>query len=276
MFHNDINNSSKIMIAFTDGAITKENSSGSSIIGECEMNPLTGGFKLFSPKIFSRVAKHSTNNEAELNGILMAIENLPKNNTIPHLIFSDSEYCIKSLSNWIFNWYKTYSYNRKNGIFIPTMTSSSNSQVKNVKLICTIIHYIAYNNISLRFINVRGHKNPNKNEDVIIQADYYKKSNNISINEIEARFCCLYNMYIDKIASDTSIRVREGVYDSQFNEKTYNLIKGRITVREHNEEFNTDEIITFKNEMVDDSEYNKFCILNHAVMEKYKKCIGVD
>jgi ribonuclease HI len=66
-----------------------------------------------------------TNNKAEINGIILALEILNEFIQLDDKvkIYSDSEYTIKSLTEWIINW-------KKNG-----WKTANNKPVKNIELI---------------------------------------------------------------------------------------------------------------------------------------------
>lgn len=242
-----------MIVAFTDGGISKGTSCGGASLIEIKGK---NDYSVIKSNI--KICEESTNNEAELFGIYKALEMLEPNNSEPYLIFSDSEYAVKSLSIWILDWYKSYSYKREHSICIPSMMTKGKTPVKNAKILCMIINTIVDNNLKVRFINVKGHKSPNKNDDIMSQALYFKESNNMKkIISLEfAKFLCTYNEYIDNLVSDCICKFKEGGEDNLLINNTIN-----VDIR--------------YGKMFDDEKYKHLYILNKAIMNKYKKLIGV-
>lgn len=86
---------------------------------------------------------------------LLKIEELIIKNIIPNycniILFSDSEYCIKSLNEWIFGW-----YNNRNG---NTYLKSDGNPIAHQNLIDNIIRTIISNNIKVKMFHTYGHVN---------------------------------------------------------------------------------------------------------------------
>lgn len=86
-----------------------------------------------------------SNNVGELMGILLALVIAKENVEEPTVIYSDSMYCINSVTNWCKNWEKN-DWNTSNGTL-----------VKNKEIIQRIIKEIK-NFKNLSFKHVKGHK----------------------------------------------------------------------------------------------------------------------
>ncbi len=86
----------KILYIYTDGA--------------CSGNPGPGGFAAIliygnKKKIISGYEKHTTSNRMELKAVIEALKAI-KNKSIPTIVFTDSLYVQKGLTEWIENWKK--------------------------------------------------------------------------------------------------------------------------------------------------------------------------
>lgn len=245
------------VFVFTDGAITEGHSSGSAVYGipTEDENYLLQPMKL---KAWSKFHNASTNNEAELTGIWEGIKHASLD--YPHrrlYIFSDSEYCVKTFTDWIFTWYKTYTVNKRNGIVIPSMMTKGGTPVKNAQLICLIINYVVSEKIDVTFINVKGHTK-GKIED---QMKYFEKANGCRLSHNEAEFIAKHNHIVDRIAVIVSNFIKT------------NGIEG-IDPREPYIEFE-EKGLKFKVEtpLDEDDLYGKYYMLNHKIMSEFKERI---
>lgn len=87
------------MIAYTDGACSGNGSENSK-----------GGFGVVFTNndgtyhsSYQKFTEHTTNNREELKAILYALLEFGKGET-PLVVFSDSAYCVNSLTQWIYGW----------------------------------------------------------------------------------------------------------------------------------------------------------------------------
>ena len=257
-------------IVFTDGAVTAGTSCGAAVLLKTDE-----GFK--NPKIVEQAIKineESTNNEAELFGILKAVELLNwnrKGEDDVNIIFSDSEYAIFSLTKWIKDWIKTYKATRNNSLITPRMMTKGGKEVKNCKLICTIINSIAKHNIKIRFMHIRGHMNKNNVDDVRTQAAYYAKLNNIEYDLAlsQSKLICKYNDYVDNLAKTY---LEKYIYGELSYQTTYAFEAGETQVEwaeiDKSQQFSTQIDIETSGEF-NDKIYGDEYILNKKTMEKY-------
>lgn len=215
-----------VVCIFTDGSIGKGNSSGTAVIGLLDRTDYDFP-RLKDIEVYSKYYDESTNNIAELSGILFGIKKaLEKykcsdNHTYTFLLFSDSEYSIKSLTEWIFAWYKTYTYEKVNGIVVPSMFTKGGTPVKNAQFICAIIHYIVEHEkdfLDFCFINVKGHKNFKDMKDIKEQMSYYEKVNKCTITTGEAVFITRYNNIADRVAYNVVKYINENGYTINFDD----------------------------------------------------------
>lgn len=90
--------------------------------GGCEPNPGEGAwaFVVISNKIKlfkeSGYCQKTTNNKMELSAILMALSYCVEHDIREPVIYSDSEYCIKSITLWYYSWLKKNKLKSKKNI----------------------------------------------------------------------------------------------------------------------------------------------------------------
>ena len=78
--------------------------------GACSGNPGPGGFAAIllydeKEKVISGYEKNTTNNRMELKAVIEALKAI-KNKSIPTIVFTDSIYVQKGLTEWMKNWKK--------------------------------------------------------------------------------------------------------------------------------------------------------------------------
>ena len=142
-------------ILFTDASVNGkvDMKHGNSVMGGCciydSLINKFGNIDLFP---FNR----ATNNFGEMISIYNAarycIELNKSTGETDFTIMSDSQYCIFSLRDWVYNWYRNVGKNNEYTIF-----TSSGNQLKNRFLIDSFIMMLCYSNIRLKLIYVSGH-----------------------------------------------------------------------------------------------------------------------
>ena len=97
------------------------------------------------------ILRESTNNESELYAIYMAIQYALFNRDKVEVIniFSDSQFAIYGLREWIFNWLNNIKNDR--------LYNSSQKLVANQKLFMNIIYTILHHDLKVSFYHNRGH-----------------------------------------------------------------------------------------------------------------------
>jgi ribonuclease HI len=129
------------IIAYTDGA--------------CKGNPGIGGWGVIleskegSKELFGAEA-NTTNNRMELMAAITAIEEACKKPASSVLIYTDSQYVQKGITEWIKNW-------KKNG-----WKNSTGKPVKNIELWKQLYELCCICNVSWQW--VRGHNDNPGNE----------------------------------------------------------------------------------------------------------------
>ena len=132
---------------FTDG----------SSKGNQYKNP-TGGYGVYYPEnpelnISKKLEGKVTNNIAELTAVYDGITTLVNNIKVDRqiVIVSDSMYIINSITKWAKGWEKN------------NWTKSDGKPVQNLELIKNI--YELVNNLNIKFLHQRSHKQPPKDEE---------------------------------------------------------------------------------------------------------------
>lgn len=109
----------------------------------------------------SIILRDSTNNESELYAIYMAIQFALCNRDKVEIIniFSDSQFAIYGLREWIFSWLNNIQNDR--------LYNSSHKEVANQKLFMNIIYTILLYNLKVNFYHNRGHFKQNQVKEFI-------------------------------------------------------------------------------------------------------------
>lgn len=111
-----------------------------------------GDTKLKTLDKYCTILLNTTNNIAEATGVLRAVQYAicQRNNFDQINIFSDSQWCIRSITTWVFGWIAIID---SNGV----MYSSNQEPVKNQNLLSEIIMEVVRSGIKLRFFHCKGH-----------------------------------------------------------------------------------------------------------------------
>lgn len=151
--------------------------------------------------------KHCTNNYGEMYSIYAAIK-ICQNLAVrfgerSFTIFSDSQYSVYSLREWIYGWYRNV-YNGNDIIY-----TSSGSQLKNRELIDSIILNVVYSQgLRIKLIHVNGHTDEIKKNFVNtlirsnfpsnfqVSDEYYSRLRN------ELKRLLKYNIAVDNMTRD--------------------------------------------------------------------------
>lgn len=126
------------------------------------------------------IRRASTNNNSEIAAISLAVDIALKFNNPSNIItiFSDSNICVKGLTEWIYGWNKKIVNN--------LMISSSNEPVANQLQILTVVRKIVYNNLALNILHQKGHVYSNAQ---LVKAKHtFAKSNNINEYDVSDEF----------------------------------------------------------------------------------------
>lgn len=114
-----------------------------------------------------RILRKTTNSESELYAIYMAINYaLQYNGTKTINIFSDSQFAVYGLREWIFKWL----CNMNN----DTLFNSSRKEVAHQNLFMNIVYTILDNNLQVSLYHNRGHFTKNKVKEFV---KLFKKHN---------------------------------------------------------------------------------------------------
>lgn len=94
-------------------------------------------------KVYHKHCENTTNNREELKAILWAMWNYG-NKTNPPTVYSDSAYCVNSLTNWVWGW-------MKNG-----WTKSDGGPVQNADIMSTFVE-LWRAGYQINLVKVKGH-----------------------------------------------------------------------------------------------------------------------
>lgn len=187
--YNDIFNEYTLNI-FTDASTIKN---GNEIVGAPGYVAVIGNNIAYQDV---RILRESTNNESEIYAVLMAIQYAVYNRDKVKVIniFSDSQFAVFGLREWIFNW--------MNNITDDRLHNSSNKQVANQKIFMNIIYTILQYDLKVSIYHNRGHFTQNKIDEFIL---LFKKHNflNDYIDKEIASTIMYYNDIIDRYTRDT-------------------------------------------------------------------------
>lgn len=122
--------------------------------GSLRGNPKTGGwaFLIIAPFMFLGKAGYTeiaTNNTEEIRSAIMALEHLPQTSK-PVVLYSDSQYVIKSMTEWWKGW-------AKNGF-----VTASKKPVKNLEMLKKLRKLVQKHNVQMKW--VKGHNGNPRNE----------------------------------------------------------------------------------------------------------------
>ena len=103
-------------------------------------------------KVEKQRYENTTNNQAELNGLLRALEIAQENMQEQYIIYCDSAYCVNTCKDWIFNW-------ARNG-----WINSKKQEVKNIDLMKKLYQYLTIDFPNFKIEKVKGHNENIGNE----------------------------------------------------------------------------------------------------------------
>lgn len=139
-----------------------------------------------------KILMDSTISESELYAVYMAIQYALLNRDKVKVIniFSDSQFAVYGLKEWIFNW--------MNNIRDDKLYNSSKKEVSHQSLFLNIIYTILYYNLEVSIYHNRGHFTENKVDEFI---ELFTKHNYLhDYIDIETAIAIMkYNNRIDKI-----------------------------------------------------------------------------
>ena len=192
---------------FTDASMNNVNGETIGVPGFVAVN--SNDNIPYNVKSSSQVLRQTTNNECELYAIhlavIEAIYNMDNYRVIN--IFSDSQFSVFGLREWIFDWKK----NIRDGI----MYNSSNKPVANQSLFMSIIYNILAYDLHINIYHTRGHFNDNKVDEFI---ESFTKHNflNDFIDERLAKEIIKYNNEADHFTRDRVKLLKQKILDTMY------------------------------------------------------------
>lgn len=145
-----------------------------------------------------KVLPDSTNNEAELMAVYMAVK-MAKKVIVEHpeyegkeiRIYSDSKSAVQGLTKSMPGWLKNMD---KYGIIYKY----SNEPVKNQELFFKIINYLVDNELKVKFLHIKGHINYFNNKKIDLANRVFKESNGYNLSNEDMSRVCFYNCMVDE------------------------------------------------------------------------------
>ena len=133
------------------------------------------------------IIPNCTNNVAEATGVLRAVDYAirHKDQFDEINIFSDSQWCIKSLTVWIFNWISTIDQ-------MGVMYNSSKDPVANQTIFNEIILAIVNTNTKIHFYHCKGHVK-NNNDSIFNALKTFRVSNDVG-RDVHLSYHHIYTM----------------------------------------------------------------------------------
>ena len=157
--------------------------------------------KLKTLDMYYTILPNTTNNIAEATGVLRGVQYAVahKDQFDRINIFSDSQWCIKSLTTWIFDWINTIDN-------MGVMYNSSQSPVSNQTIFNEIIMTIVDTRTKLHFYHCKGHVIRDSKEGLFDALKVFRISNlvpeYIHMNFHQVYVMAYYNDYIDTTTRD--------------------------------------------------------------------------
>lgn len=145
-----------------------------------------------------KVMPDSTNNEAELMAVYMAVK-MAKKVLTEHpeyenkeiRIYSDSKSAVYGLTKSMPDWLKNIDIYGK-------IYNNSNQLVKNQELFFMIINYLVDNNLKVKFLHIKGHINYFNNKKIDLANRVFKESNGYKLSNEDMSRICFYNCMVDE------------------------------------------------------------------------------
>lgn len=196
----------KVLNIFTDGSIYKHSLFNETIgcPGALAVTYIDDKFVQVDGDMIIR--RHSTNNDSEINAILLgiriAIRNRHKFEKIN--LFSDSQICIFGLREWIYNWIKCI----QNGI----MYNSSGTEVANQEIIKLIVSLIIEYNLNINFYHQKGHVTGTY-QSLKNALDVFNKSNKCNIRDYN--FIKIISMFNNDVDMFTKEYIQSVLYNTE-------------------------------------------------------------
>lgn len=140
-----------------------------------------------------RILRESTNSESELYAIYMAIQYALLNRDKVQVIniFSDSQFAVYGLREWIFSW--------MNNIRNDRLYNSSKKEVAHQTIFMSIIYTILQYNLQISFYHNRGHFTETKIDEF---RKLFRKHNFLS-DDIDIETAHMIMKYNDRVDNNT-------------------------------------------------------------------------
>lgn len=183
----------------------------------------SGAISINSTKEKYIITPDSTNNRGELLGIYLGVkiahEEASKKEYDAINIYSDSQFAVFGLREWMINW---VNHSDIHGI----LYGSNNKPVKNQELFKMIVTYCVLNNVKINLYLQKGHVTPNSPKSLARANEYFKKANGFLLKPEDIFKICFYNDIVDKNSRD----VLDSIDESHYPRKIINK-EGKVMCR---------------------------------------------
>ena len=171
------------------------------------------------------VTSDSTNNRGELLGVYLGIklaeeELLANPNTYDRInLYSDSQFAIFGLRDWMQSWVKTTD---RNGVIY----GSNMLPVKNQQLFMMIITYCTTHGLIINFYNQKGHINVNSSKQLAKANAQFKRANGFYLKPEDIFKISFYNDIVDKNSRNILDTVDQNMYPPiMYNEDAIDMCR---------------------------------------------------
>ena len=169
----------------------------------------SGAVSINSSKEIYIITPDSTNNRGEILGVYLGVklayEESEKTKYDAINIYSDSQFAVFGLRDWMDNWIKSQDLN---GI----LYGSNKKPVKNQELFKMVITYCVLNRIKVNLYLQKGHVNPNSPKSLAKANDSFKRSNGFLLKPEQIFKISFYNDIVDKNSRDILDSIDESHY----------------------------------------------------------------
>jgi len=170
----------------------------------------SGAVSINSSKERYIITSDSTNNRGELLaiylGIKLAEEEYLQNPTYKAIkLYSDSQFAIFGLRDWMVSWINTID---SNGVIY----GSNGKPVKNQELFMMIITYCVTHNLRINFYNQKGHVNTNSSKQLANANEQFNHANGFFLKPEDIFKISFYNDIVDKNSRNILDKVNPNMY----------------------------------------------------------------
>lgn len=175
---------------YTDASVTTD-ASGKTVT-------CAGYVTVFQREIIDsgiKIVHNTTNNYGEILAIYMGVISLLQHKDYDAFLnlFSDSKISVCGLKEWIYSWVRDMDPRTRE------LYNSSRVPVSNQEIFCNIVNCIVQNNTHMSIFHQRGHRNPDKVDEMEEVRNTFMQINGTEITDDIIREICYYNDMVDNM-----------------------------------------------------------------------------